>query len=428
MIWRFTILYIFLSCLYSPVYAQIDDDFNEVLQVPLFFSEVNPESPAGIFSLDLPFYFSGDNDLKEEFSFGYSMGNTWHPQASFVYPQNITQGQRAQVEPIPMYLRPQYFELAGIETQEKVFHSDGVLQHFRFAYLKNWRHQSLILNVNIHMLAGGSSPVNFLVSDGLIEAFHSSFGVEDNFGRRLFPFNRASIEFTDETGKSIRKDKGDVFLGVIDLHYYRSLFRVNSTKWQFDSQLSAHLSVPLNNLHSYVIPGISAGFRVDRLLGAKSSFTVALDGGVVDQTFLKMGDGLNFIDWKYRKQAKAYMGVNFISKKKNTTVIGILTNYQDPLMKGYYFTMDQMGYHEIGVQFLEEGDIWEGQPISQMFRLAKLTPASLYYFSLKSYLVLGFHKNGRKLNVYLGEDLISVNNAPDIQLGFQYSLPLLWHK
>ena len=93
----------------SSAYAQVDDDFSSVLKVPLFFSEVNPESPAGIFALDLPFYFPGDNIEKEQFSFGYSMGNTWHPQASFVYPQNITTEQKTQLDGISNVFAPEIF-------------------------------------------------------------------------------------------------------------------------------------------------------------------------------------------------------------------------------------------------------------------------------------------------------------------------------
>ncbi len=422
-------LFIWLVGFVAPVFAQEKDDFSYVSQVPLFFTEINPESPVGIFTLDTPFNFLGDDKPGVQLSLGYSMGNTWHPKAWFLYPQDLTLSQKTEVRDLYMGWRPDYFDLMGIKTEEKSFQSDGVLQHFRLTWLKNWKSRhSLVLNMNLHMLTGGKSPINFLASDGFIEAFHTNFAVDDNFGRRLYQFDRAAIEFVDENGNRLRKEKEDVFLGVFDAHYYRDLFHLAKRKWQFDSQVAAHVSLPFNRLHRYIVPGVSTAFRTDYWLGPRSSVTFALDGGVTDQTFLKTGEGVHAIDWKYRKQLKSYIGVNFTSKKNNTFLLGILNNYQDPLLKGYYFTWDQTGYEEIGVKFLEEGDVWEGEPVSQEFWLAKLTPASLYYFSIKSYLVLGFHKKGHEFTCYIGEDMISINNAPDIQFGFQYRLPLIGKK
>jgi hypothetical protein len=418
---RFFVIALLVLCMVSPAFSQSDDNFDEILQVPVFYPEINPESPVGIFSLDLPFYFPVEKPDKHQLSFAYTMGNTWHPRARMLYPQNLTPKQRSEIKDIYMAWRPEYFDAMEIKTEDKVFQSDGVLQQFKFTYLNTWTSKhSLIVNFNIHRLSSGQSWHNFLVSDGFIEAFHSNFAIEDNYGRKLFPYNKAFIQFDDEEGNSYRKDKGDMFLSVLDAHYYRQLYNYKNSKWHFDSQVGAHLSLPLNKFHPYIIPGLSAGIRTDFRLGPRSSITYAIDGGITDQTWVKVGEGIRAIDWKYRKTARSFVGYNFISKKKNTMVIGVLVNYQDPLMKGYYFTWDQTGYHEIGVEFLKEGDYWEGEPISQEFFLSKLTPASLYYFSVKTYFLLGFHKNGHEFNVYCGEDLFSVNNAPDVQFSFQY--------
>ena len=419
-------LLVILSILLAyPVLAQTEENSNSVLQVPIYFSEINPENALGILTLDLPFHFPGENQAKNQFSFGYSMGNTWHPQTRFVYPENLTPKQREQLRDIHMTLRPQYFAVFDIDTKEKLYQSDGVLQHFRFSWIRQWKNRnSLIVNMNAHMLNGGKSPVNFFVSDWFIENFHTQFAVDDNYGRRLFPFNRASVQFTDEQGHTYRKDKGDVFTGVFDLHYYRRLFRSQSSGWRFDSQLASHLSLPLNDFHRYIVPGISAGFRIDRRLGTNSSVTFATDGGITDQQFLKISREINGIDWRYRKHAKAYLGFNFISPRNKITTIGILNNFQDPLLKGYSFSGSLTDYETIGLKYLDEGDTWEGEPVSQEFWLTNLTPKSLYYYSVKSYIVLGFHHKNREFTFYVGEDIISINNAPDFQIGVQYRISL----
>lgn len=410
-----------IHCFYSASVAQENDDSVDLLQLPLFYSEVNPENPIGIFSLDLPFYFPAKNPAKNQISIAYSMGNIWHPQARFYYPQDLSLQQSEELKGIYTTWRPVYFLLMDIDAKEKMFQSDGVLQHLKLTYTNTWTSKhSLIFNFNIHQLSGGQSWLNYLVSDKFIEAFHSKFAIEDNYGRRLFPFNRATIQFDDEYGNSFKKEKGDVFLSVIDAHYYRQLYHFKNKKWHFDSQLGMHLSIPLNQFHPYIIPGASFGLRSDFRLGAKSSFTYAVDGGITDQTFWKVGEGVHAIDRKYRKVFRNFLSFNMLSKKKNTTVIGILVNYQGALMNGYSFTADQSGFDEIGIGFLQEGDVWEGEIISKEFYLAKLNPEALYYYSVKTYLFLGFHKNGKELNISLGEDLFTLNNAPDVQISIQY--------
>ncbi len=397
------------------------EDFNEILQIPLYFSEATPESPIGIFSLNFPFYFPTSKPVKNQLSLAFTMGNTWHPQAHFYYPQNLSPEQKAEVRGMFMTQRPGYFEKMGIETKVKMFQSDGVLEHYKFSYLTNWRGKhSLILNFNLHQLAGGESWINYPASDRFIEYIHSNFATEDNFSRKLFPFNKAFIQFNDESGDSFRKDKGDIFTSVLDGHYYRQLHHYRGNNFYFSSQVGAHLSVPLNQLHPYIIPGISAGFRTDFRLLPRCSFTLAATGGVTDQTFLKVGKEVKAIDWKYRKNAQTFGCFNFMLKKKKSLMLGVLLNYQDPLMKGYYFTRDETGYEEIGIQFLTAGETWEGEPVTNRFNHSKLTPAALYFFSIRTCFMVGFRKNGNELIIYAGQDNFVVNNAPDIQYSFQY--------
>ncbi|MGV8094950.1 MAG: hypothetical protein AB2L24_24110 [Mangrovibacterium sp.] len=424
MMGKFIVLIFFLMLLFFPVFSQTDDSSNDILQVPLFFTEANPESPVGIFSLDFPFYFVVGNPSDRQLSFGYSMGNVWNPKAWFYYPMNLTANQADKIDDLFMTLRPEYFMDNDIETKRKSYQADGVLQHFRLTWLNHWKSKnSLILNMNVHLLSSGKSPVNFLVSDRFIEEWHSAVAVEDNFGRRLYPFNRAAIEFEDEEGNRFRKDKGDIFLGVLDAHYYRQLYHTGGKKWNFSTQMAFHLSVPLNNFHPYLIPGINAGIRNDFLLGRRTSVTVAFDGGGTHQTFIKTGEGVQAIDRKFRIQSNFYAGIN-VRTKKRTVVFGMLNQYQDPLMKGGHLDWNQTGYDQIGIQFLEEGDTWEGEPVTQQFWLAKLTPAALYNFSVRTYFILGFHQKDRVFNIFVGEDMITINNAPDFQVGFQYRFQL----
>lgn len=425
MILRNLTITFFLMLASSLVQAQNADDTNRLLQVPVSFLAANPEHPIGIFSLDLPFYFPSNQTPNSQFVVSYTMSNVWHPQAWFYYPQNLTAEQKSLNEEIYMTWRPTYFQAIGVETQVKTFQSDGVLQHFRFAWLHKWKKKnSLILNMNAHLLSGGSSPVHYLVSDHFIEAFHSTFAIDDNYGRKLYPFNRASILFRDEDGNSYRKEKGDWFTSVIDAHYYREVL-VHSSKNAYGQLMTGgHLSVPLNSLHRYVIPGISVGYRYDHLLSAKTSMTAALDGGITNPTFLKIGSSVKAIDNSCRGAFKFYVGANWAVNNQSILQFGLLSNIQGALLDGANNKWGQLGYDEIGVEYLSEGDMWEGEEISQEFWLAKITPAATYYFSYQTFFVVGWTHKSHQFNFYVGEDFFYINNAPDFQLGFEYCIPL----
>ena len=423
MILQKSALFFFIISLFFPVSGKAQES-NKVLELPLFFTEGNPESPVGIFSLDFPFYFPTKSQPKHKLSFGYSMGNVWHPKSWYYYPHNMTQEQSQLVDRLFFVDRPGYFSYDKIETTVKSYHSDGVLQHLRLTSANRWRNKhNLLVNMNVHLLTSGKSFVNYLVSDKFIENFHSAFAVEDNFGRKLYPFNKASIEYMDDVGNVYRIDKGNFFFGVIDAHYYYELYQKARPRSHFYSQIAFHLSVPLNNFHRYVIPGFSIGVRDDMKIGERSAISFAFDGGFTLQKFLKTGNGINAIDKGFRAQGSLYTGYHFAGKNRTFT-FGLLNQYQDPLLKGGYLDWEQRGFDKIGVRYLQEGDFWEGEYVKQEFWLTKLASASLYSFSIKSYIVLGFHKCHRSFNIYIGEDIIAFNNSPDFQVGFQYSFSL----
>jgi len=400
-------------------YAQEEEkDNNGLLSSPLFFTEINPEHPAGIFSLDVPFYFSPAEDESHELSFGYSMGNTWNPQVSICSPQGMTDFQKKVTNDLLIEERPYYFLMDNIIMNKKMYQSDAVLEHFHFTYLRKKGKSSLIFNVNVHWLSGGKSFVNYFVSDHFLEWFHSHFAIEDNFGRKLFPFNEAFFEFDDGNGNVYKKDCGDVFLTISDLHYYRNLFRKKFKNSQFCVQTSGHLSIPMNSFHAYLIPGISLGLRYDFLSGLRNSFTLAIEGAETFPNFMKMGSAMNFINTKYREQINFYFGLNRLIKKDCYFNFGILNNFQGSLMKGLY----DDGEGKPGLFYLSKGDIWKGNVMTGRFPLNKFSYNALYKSSCKTFFILGFRKVKRNsFHLYVGEDFFCFNNAPDFQVGFQYS-------
>jgi len=411
----FSLVFIFL-----PVfsYTQEKVEQNDILDIPLFFTEINPEHPSGVFSLNIPFYFSFGNKNSQKLSFGYSMGNVWNPQVNIYYPQKMTAFQNKFASSLTKTERAYYFMEDNIEMKKKMYQSDAVLEHLHLTYLKKKGKNSFVFNINIHWISGGKSPVNYFVSDNFLEWFHSHFAVEDNFGRKIFPYNESFFEFDDENGNKYSKGRGDVFLTVSDLHYYRNVFEKKTSRSQFCVQTSGHLSVPVNSFHSYLIPGISLGLRYDFLFGLRNSFTLAFESAETFPCFMKMGSDMNFIDKRYREQINLYFGWNRLLKKDCYFNLSILNNYQGPLMRD-----NEEG--KIGVGYLHEGDVWKGNVIPGGFPLNKFSYDALYKPSCKTFFILGYMKvKGNSFRLYVGEDFFCFNNAPDFQVGFQYSFSI----
>lgn len=399
------------------------DSIASVFKQDVFLSEVNPLHPFGIFTISTPFYVGAFTKKENKFSVNYSMGNIWHPQSTIYYPQGLTTEQRQEVNALFITKRPQYFEDNNIPTETKTLSTDGVLQNVNLSFL--WQPEKIkgtfIFKLNTYVLSGGGFPLQYPASDRFIEWVHDNTGNEDNFSRRQFPFNEAHIAFTDENGKTIRINKGNTFLGTLDNHYYYPVWMHNGTSSFVTLQAGAHLALPLNKYYQKASGGVSGTFFYRKQFTQRFSFDAGLNGLVSANSLITFKESANIIDRHARLTTKVYLGVNFYKPAKDRTFYtGLLTNYQAPLLKGYIFSSSQDRYQDLGVSYLQPGDVWEGQEVTKSFKLSKLTAASMYFFSVKTYFVFGWKGSSGDFSFNIGEDLLTVNNAPDIQYGFSY--------
>ncbi|GLB53467.1 hypothetical protein NBRC110019_25080 [Neptunitalea chrysea] len=403
------------------------DTISGIFKEPLLFTEVNPLHSFGIFTLDAPLYVGTFKEKGGRFSAGYSMGNTWHPQATVYYPKGLTPNQRTEVNNLFYTKRPAYFEEHSIETETKTLSTDGILQNLNLSYLLQLeRKGAFLFTLNTHLLSGGDFPLFYLAGDHFIEQFHDVLGQVDNFGRRLYPSNKAHIEFIDENKNTIRINKGDAFLGTLDTHYWLPIWRKSTPLAFYTLQGGAHLGIPLNSYYPKVSGGVSAALFTRQQIGGKTTLDIALDGLVTHHSLISLKETANIIDRDVRNSFKFYFGFNFYNPKKDKTFFaGMLTNYQDAYLKGSIFSTSQDEYQDLGVSYLRAGDVWEGEEItSSYFPLTKLTPASMYFFSIKTYILLGTRTKNGDFTFTLGEDILSVNNAPDIQYGVSYTFKM----
>jgi hypothetical protein len=288
------------------------------------------------------------------------------------------------------------------------------------------RKGTFIFNLNIHILAGGNSPLHYPASDKLIEEIHSAIGSEDNFGRKLYPFNSADISFEDEEGNNIRVSKGSSFLGTLDTHYYYPLYLKNNKASSHTLQVGGHIAIPLNNYSPEVSGGFSATYFFRKKKTKTFSADVSLNGLLTHNAWVSLNTNTtNITDRNLRKNAKFYLGFNLYKPFKDRTFyLGLLNNYQDAFLEGSIYSTSQDEYENLGVRYLSAGDTWEGVTIEEPFNHSKLTPASMYFFSIATYLVIGRKTPKGDFSVTIGEDLQLVNNAPDIQYGISYAFTL----
>ncbi|HCR89934.1 MAG TPA: hypothetical protein DIW50_05645 [Prolixibacteraceae bacterium] len=407
---------------FQSLSAREKDTIPSIFKDDLLFTEVNPVHPFGIFTLDHPFYIGTFNKKGSKFTVGYSRGNNWHPQSTVYYPEYLNTRQRIEVNSLYMTQRPYYFFLNQIPVEYKTFSSDGVLQNLSFTYL--WqlgKKGSFIFKLNTHLLSGGTAAIHHLASDDFIEWFHDRVGLHDNFGRYQYIFDRAHIAFKDENNESIRIDEGDTFLGTLDLHYYRPLWRTVNPASYHTFQLGAHIALPLNKYYQKVAGGISGAFLYRKKFSPGFYADLGVDFQITHHSLVSLKETVNIIDHDFRSSAKSYLSFNFVSKKDRVFYFGVMNNYQDSFLDGYIFSHSQDKYDDLGVAFLQPGEVWEGFEVKEQFKHAKLTAASMYFFSVKSYIFMGFKAAKGDFSFNVGEDYFSVNNAPDIQYGFQYT-------
>jgi len=410
-----------------PATGQEEVPASEIFGDDLLMTEVNPLNSFGIFTLNTPFYIGSFKAKGNKFSVENSFGNTWHPKSTVFYPQNMTSEQQQEANSLYITQRPDYFKLNEIATQQKTFSTDGVLQNLSLTYLMQMgKKGSFIFKLNSHLLSGGSSVMHYLVSDKFIEKFHTMVDLEDNFGRKVFDFDQAHILYRDENGRQIRIEKGDAFLGTLDVNYYKPIWQKQKRASYYSAQLGAHLALPLNNFYPKVSGGLSASLLFREKIFPRFYADVAGDFLLSHYALLGFGKSVNMIDRNIRISAKTYLALNIVSKKNRAFCFGLVNNYQDAFLKGYIFSNSQDEFQDLGVSYLQSGDIWEGAVLKGVVPLSKLTAASMYFFSIKSYLFLGFKVIKSDLMFTAGEDYLVVNNAPDIQFGVQYTRRFGW--
>jgi hypothetical protein len=268
--------------------------------------------------------------------------------------------------------------------------------------------------------------LHYPASDEFIEKFHTKVGLEDNFGRKLFDFNRAQISYQDENGRTINLNKGDAFPGTFESHFYRQVWQIERRASYISMQAGAHLVFPLNRYYPVVSGGLSTSLLFRKKVTSRLYTDLAADFSASHYSLVSLGKSPNLIDRDIRLEGKTYFTINVITKRNRVFSFGLLNNYHDAFLKGYIFVDTQDKYKNLGVSYLKSGEKWNGKTITEPVRLSKLTAASMYFFSIESFIFWNFKGKKSEFMFTMAEDYLVVNNAPDIQFGLQYTRRFGW--
>jgi hypothetical protein len=213
-------------------------------------------------------------------------------------------------------------------------------------------------------------------------------------------------------------------MSTFDVHYYVPIWRTQKTKIYHSFQFGSHVAIPFNQYFKKAGGGISGAFALKAILTPRFNLSFGSDFALIVPSFITFGESVKMIDNNFRKTAKLVFAPNFSFKQKKSLSFGLVVNYQDGLLKGHISSPKQDQYQDLGISILRKGDVWEGYDVKEVFHHAKLTPASMYFYSIKLYAFIEYKWRKSKFAFNVGEDMQTTNNAPDIQYGFSYSLDI----
>jgi hypothetical protein len=312
------------------------------------FPLMQPNHPFSLHLLKIP--FSTSEIAKDRLNFSYSAGNTWKPTMYMIdrgfgsYRQIIQQINEATSIPVGKLLceECEEYELPSIPAfnQAKIYRADGVIRRFHFAFSMSINTQNEIgINFNIFKLVGGSSFVDFAVSDNLIEYFHKKLtsSKSDPFNRQLREYNQAGIKFIDKS-QNIQIKNNDFFFGTIDLSYKRFFKIIETHNILLTANWGFAIGLPLNQLNNYLsFATFGTVSNTFRLLG-KNTLTAAIGYGYNFNRLVKVGRTMQFFDNKNQYTYTLILGINNI-KKSRMISYGIEFLGESPFMKRSDYTV-----------------------------------------------------------------------------------------
>lgn len=359
----------------------------------------------GVFTSRLQGHFEMTAQKKSSVFIGLKSGNVWSPPLLVYIPKN--EADRVRVRTYNWDQAHRAFDENTIEKDSFYIANDGVTKGFNlnFNIFLAKKHE-LIIDFRTHLLTSGKSIFSILTSDEFIEKFHEKIaGGNDPFDRKVFGFNKATINYVDRNSNSMTINNGDFFATGIktSYYYYPELFkRLSQT---FKVNFGAHLGANLSKYNSALDLGLSTNAIKLYKLNTSSQINVGLSVGVLRK---------NIIDFK---STNLDFGTN-----------AFIANLESSLE--YSFKTKQDVIHAFGANFYLQSSLNKKEeldyiiPIRHPNAFKSWGQGALNLYKNINYwsFIYSFSKKNTTY-FYVQQDL-TLNNNPDIQTGVGYKFSL----
>lgn len=364
----------------------------------LFYANTLSTHPLGVFMSRLHHQFEAKAIISPTLSIQISNGNVWLPYVKGYLPTSPT--DRKSISELPWYERSFVFDPSQTPTSTKEFHADGNLRVYHVnLQLPLGKHQDLKIRPRIFSLDRGRPFFSPIMSDQFIEWFHSNVaGGEDPFARKDYGYNHAHISYTDEMGRSFQLSQNDVVFSGIELAYrfFPSIpfFR----KRHIYPHLTLHTGLNTTKTNPIIDLGLLATAMKKISLHRHKQLWLGGSIGILRPGLLRYGEGVELsnrphilsmefmID--YRKRIDARCSWSLANTFSWQSAYNRPTEHQHIVLTG-----------ERIVSF------WH-MALSHLYRSTK-----------GNNLVFTYSVGRFGWSFYLREDLVHVDNAPDLQAG-----------
>ncbi len=365
-----------------------------------------PIHPLGIFSAGNNNNFKYVADSKSSFNVSFSSANIWLPKINIF---KVTEPDR--IEMLSDYhwkLRIAYFNEQLMENKKISITGDGVMREFTVDYTMPFKkkHEFNFL-LRSYYLGGGEFPFSIITNDGVIEFFHTYIsGGDDPFGRKKFDFNEAGFEYIDENAKSIKIEKQDFFIPGFEINYsfYPDLLQHKD----FYLNIGTTLGVNFHNYNQSLDIGISGSVIKSFKLAGKNNINIGLGGNILKQRLFKFKESADIINKKFVFGYEGFLEYNYQSISRKIYSFSVKYSERNPFLSGF---PKRENYKYL---------VFKGERVSNWWDLA----GTHLYSPYRTLTFMYTYSCKVTVSLYFTEDIGTLSNAPDIQTGIIFCIPI----
>ncbi len=362
--------------------------------------------PLGIYSIKNDNNFKAAASTKSAFNISYSSANIWLPKINVF---KVTEPEKIEI--LSQYswkMRIAYFNEQLMEHKKMSISGDGVMREFILNYVLpiNQKHE-FNFSLRSYYLDGGKFPFSFITNDGVIEFFHTNIsGGDDTFGRKKFDFNKANFEYIDENNRSVNIKKNDFFIPGAEINYifYPDFLHHKNFFLNFGTTLGL-------NFHTYnpsIDFGISGSMIKSFILSVKSNLNIGLGGNILKQRLFKFKECADIVNENLVYGYEGFLEYNYRTKSGKTYSLSGKYSEKSPFFSEFH-VRDEYKYL-----------VFQGERVSNWWDLA-----GTHLYSPNRSLTFMFTYSKRiTVSLYFKEDIGTLCNAPDIQTGIIFGIPL----